>query len=290
MSRTLTALLLQAHILAGFALLAAACGSTSPEQQVISNFFRASRVRDNQTLANLAAVSFDPRTQGTVQDFEVVSSGEEQRRALQIKQLMQEEEKAKQEDAEFAKRKKEYQDANLEAIERVVKAERSKAAVAKRDAEVQATWSKWREEQAQSSKRLSEARAKHANEKALAVNSLTAPGRDDVDVSGMDVDLITKQVTVNAQVREPSGTTTPKTFVFTLQKAMGKTGEGPAAGRRFAGYELSDLELREFRAKRFLTDGVEPHDELRVVVERFNADHRSYAKLRMPHAQPGLQA
>jgi len=231
MSRTLTALLLQAPVLAGFALLAAACGSTSAEQQVISNFFRASRVRDNQTLANLAAVSFDPRTEGTVQEFEVVSAGDEQRRTLQIKQLMQDEEKAKQDDVDLAKRKKQYQDANLEAIERVVKAERSKAPIAKKDAEVQATWSKWREEQAQSSKRLSEARAKHANEKALAVNSLTAPGRDDVDVSNMDVDLVTKQVTVNAQVREPSGTTTPKTLVFTLQKAIGKSGDAEQDGR-----------------------------------------------------------
>jgi hypothetical protein len=232
MSRTLTALLLQGPVLAGFALLAAACGSsTSAEQQVIGNFFRASRVRDNTTLASLAAVSFDPRTEGTVQEFEVVSSGDEQRRTLQIKQLMQEEEKAKQEDAEFAKKKKQYQDANLEAIERVVKAERSKAPVAKKDAEVQAAWGKWREEQAQYQKRLSEARQKHANERALAVNSLTAPGREDVDVSNMDVDLITKQVTVNAQVREPNGATTPKTLVFTVQRAVAKSADGEQDGR-----------------------------------------------------------
>lgn len=231
MSRTLASLLLQAPVVAGFALLAAACGSTPPEQQVINNFFRASRVRDNATLANLAAVSFDPRTEGTVQDFEIVSIGEEQRRALQIKQLMDEEDKAKQEDAEFAKKKKQYQDANIEAIERVVKAERSRAPVARRDAEVQAAWSKWREEQAQYQKRLSEARARLANERALAVNSLTAPGRPDADVNDMDVELVNKQVTVNAQVREPSGTTTPKTFVFTLQKAVGKGPEGEQDGR-----------------------------------------------------------
>jgi hypothetical protein len=231
MFRTFIALLLQAPVIAGFALLAAACGSTSPEKQVISNFFRAARVRDNTTLASLAAVSFDPRTEGTVQDFEIVSSGDEQRRPLQIKQLMQDEEKAKQDDVEFAKKKKQYQDANLEAIERVVKAERSRAPVAKKDAEVQAAWSKWREEQAQYQKRLSEARAKLANERALAVNSLTAPGRPDVDVSNMEVELITKQVTVNAQVREPTGTTTPKTLVFTLQKAVGKGSDGEQDGR-----------------------------------------------------------
>jgi len=232
MSRTLTALLLPAPIVAGFALFVVACGSSAPEQQVINNFFRASRVRDNTTLANLAAVSFDPRTEGTVQDFEIVTIGGEQRRPLQIKQLVQEEEKARQDDADFAKKKRQYQDANLEAIERVVKAERSRAPVPKKDAEVQATWSKWREEQAQYQKRLSDARAKLANERALAVTSLTAPGRADVDVSDKDVELVTKQVTVNAQVRDPSGTTTPKTLVFTLQKAVAKGGaDGDQEGR-----------------------------------------------------------
>jgi hypothetical protein len=212
-------------------LLVAACGSAPPEQQVLNNFFRASRVRDNATLANIAAVSFDPRTDGTVQSFDIANVGEEQRRTLQIRQLTDEEEKAKQADADFAKKKKEYQDANIEAIERVVKAERSGATVRGKDAEVQAAWTKWREEQSQYQKKLSEARTKLSNERALAVNSLTAPGRPDVDVSNMDVELVTKQVTVNAQVREPSGSTTPKTFVFVLQKAVGKSSEGERDGR-----------------------------------------------------------
>jgi hypothetical protein len=222
---------LHAPVIAGFALLVTACGSAPPEQQVLNNFFRASRVRDNGTLANIAAVSFDPRTEGTVQSFEIANVSEEQRRTLQIKQLTDEEEKAKQADADFAKKKKEYQDANIEAIERVVKAERAGATVRGKDAEVKAAWAKWRDEQAQYQKKLSEARTKLSNERALAINSLTAPGRADVDVSNMEVELVTKQVTVNAQVREPSGATTPKTFVFVLQRAVGKGAEGERDGR-----------------------------------------------------------
>ena len=219
-------------LVGGFALLTAACSlGRAPEEQVLTNFFRASRVRDNATLANISAVSLDARTDGVVQDFEVVSIGEEQRRTLQIKQLAEEEEKAKQEDAEFAKKKKEYQDANLEAIERVVKLERSGGTARGKDAEVQTTWSKWRDEQSQYQKRLSEARSKHANERALAVNSLTAPGQSDVDVSGMNVELITKQVTVNAEVRDPSGNTSNKTYVFTLQKAVATGGPEERDGR-----------------------------------------------------------
>jgi hypothetical protein len=233
MARKFRASILLAPVTAWFALLAAACGSTPPEGQVINNFFRASRVRDNATLANIAAVSFDPRSDGTVQDYEIVEVGQEQRRTLQIKQLIEEEERARQEDAEFAKKKKEYQDANLQAIERVVKAERSgQTNFRGKDAEVHAAWSKWRDEQSQYQKRLSEARSRLSNERALAVNSLTAPGQADVDVSNMEVELITKQVTVNAEVREPNGdAVTPKTLVFTMQKAVGKGPDGDREGR-----------------------------------------------------------
>jgi hypothetical protein len=227
-SRFITIVLL-APLLGGAALLASACSmARAPEEQVLTNFFRASRVRDNTTLANIAAVSFDPRTDGTVQDFEVVQIGEEQRRSLQIRQLMEEEEKARQDDAAFAKKKKEYQDANLETIEKVVKAERSgQTNFRGKDAEVYTAWSKWRDEQSQYQKRLSEARAKLANERAMAVSSLTAPGRPDIDVGNMDVELITKQVTVNAEVQGPNGgPVTPKTLVFTMQKAVGKSAEG----------------------------------------------------------------
>ena len=217
---------LLAPVIGGFAVLAAACGSSGPEKQILTNFFRAARVRDNTTLANISAVTFDARTIGTVQDFEITKSGEEQRRTLQIKQLMDEEEQAKRADEEFSKKKREYQDANLEAIERVVKAERSNQTLRGKDAEVQAAWTKWRDDQSQSSKRLSEARAKASNERAQAATSLTAPGRPDVDVTAMNVEVITKQVTVSAQVRDPNGQTSPKTFVFTLQRAIGKGADG----------------------------------------------------------------
>lgn len=230
MSRSrIAALVLLAPLAAGTALVASACSMTrAPEEQVLTNFFRASRVRDNTTLANIAAVSFDPRTDGVVQDFEVVEIGQEQRRTLQIKQLMDEEEKARQDDAEFAKKKKEYQDANLATIEKVIKAERAgNTNFRGKDAEVHAAWTKWRDEQSQYQKRLSEARSKVANERAMAISSLTMPGRPDVDVAAMDVELITKQVTVNAEVEGPNGgPVTPKTLIFTMQKAVGKNGEG----------------------------------------------------------------
>jgi hypothetical protein len=233
MPRKVRALILVAPMIGGFALLAAACGSSGPEQQVLTNFFRASRVRDNTTLANIAAVSFDPRTDGAVQSFDIANIGEEQRRTLQIKQLIDEEEQAKQADADFAKKKKEYQDANLETIERVVKAERSGQKLRGKDAEVQAAWTKWREDQAQYQKRLSAARSKLSNERAMAEISLTRPGQPTTDVSGMEVELVTKQVTVDAQVRTPNGTTEPRTIVVTMQKAVGKAPDGQTRDGRW---------------------------------------------------------
>ncbi len=69
-----------------------------------------------------------------------------------------------------------------------MKAEQDKKTVQGADAAIQTAWTRWREEQALSSRRLSEARSKLATEQEQAVASLSAPGRDDLDISGMDVE------------------------------------------------------------------------------------------------------
>lgn len=56
----------------------AACGPTPSEQQVLTNFFRASRVRDTTILASVASVTFEPRVDGSVQEFEITDFGAEQ--------------------------------------------------------------------------------------------------------------------------------------------------------------------------------------------------------------------
>jgi hypothetical protein len=212
-------------------LLPIACSSASPEQQVLINFFRAARLRDNTTLANIAAVSFDPRRDGSVQQFTVASMGPEQRRTLQIRQLTDEAAKAKADDEDLAKRKQAYQAANLHDLERVVKARQDGKPIKGRDAELLAAWTKWSDDERQSQRHLSEVRSRLANERAAAVNSLTPPGQPDIDVSNMNVDIITKQVTVNAQVRTPEGQTVPRTLVFTLQRGVGTEGDRTVQGR-----------------------------------------------------------
>ncbi|MSO30101.1 MAG: hypothetical protein EXQ48_04040 [Acidobacteria bacterium] len=221
MLRKTRVLLLLVSALVGLAF-AAACGASGPEQQALANFFRASRVRDSAALANIAAVAFDPRTDGSVQEFTIVSIGAEERRPMDIKKLAAEEEAAKQAESDFSMKKRSYQNDNMEAIQRVVKAEGAKETLKGKDVEVQAAWTKWRDEQSQYSKKLSDARVKASGERGRAVASLTAPGREDVDVSAMDVELVTKLVTINAQVKDPGGQTAPKTLVLTMQHAIGK--------------------------------------------------------------------
>jgi hypothetical protein len=219
-------------VVVALALLVVSCGEAAgPEQQILTNFFRAARVRDNVTLGNLSAVSFDPRTEGSVEDYTIASVSEEQRRTLPIRELTAAVEKAKADDEELAARKKAYQDANFPALQRIVKAEQAKETVAGADVEIQSAWTRWREEQNQSSRRLSDARTKLRTEQEQAVASLTAPNGADVDVSKMDVELAMKAVTVNAQVKTPEGATVPKTLVFTLQRAVGKQGDQTTEGR-----------------------------------------------------------
>jgi hypothetical protein len=59
--------------------------SSAPEEKIVRDFFRASRMRDSATLGSFATTSFDVREDGQVQSFKVVSIGEERRRPLPLK-------------------------------------------------------------------------------------------------------------------------------------------------------------------------------------------------------------
>ena len=59
------------------ALVLAACGVLSPEEQLLRRFFEASRLYDTTAVAALAAVTFNPRTDGVVRDFAIENVAEE---------------------------------------------------------------------------------------------------------------------------------------------------------------------------------------------------------------------
>ncbi len=134
-----------ALLLVPVTLLVVGC-SRPPEHQFLNQFFRAAKARDNTTVGRMSAVMIDPRTQGTVEDFSIESVSPETRTPLTFKPLFEAEAKAAEEEKAFLKTKIEYQNANIKAIEEILKLEA--AADAKLNAAQQKTkeeWDKWRE-------------------------------------------------------------------------------------------------------------------------------------------------
>ena len=213
-------------------LLAAAtligCSSTL-EQPILDQFFTASRLRDNTTLAGFAAVAFDPRVDGIVTSFSITNVTPEQRKPLTLRTLAKAHDDARAEDAEFTKRKEAYQVQNIDAIKRVIQAEREQKNVPPKDAEVRAAWSKFLEDGVAVSKKVGDAKRKLASETVVADMSING-GPTRVDVTKYDGEIVSKDVSVTAPVKLPSGQTVQKNLVITMQRAVLK-GDKELTGR-----------------------------------------------------------
>jgi hypothetical protein len=215
------------------ALLPMAACSSPPEQQLIQKYFAASRMRDNATLQNFATVSFSPTTEGVVQKFEILSVGEETRKVLKLRELHEAEDALRKEEAEFNKRKKEYQDENSDAIQRVLKAEAARQTLKGKDLQIQTEWQKWRDETAAYAKKLTDARKALAADRGLTEVSVF-DARNPVDVVQFDGELISKEVHIDAEVKAPDGTVSNKKLHLTLTRADLKNGpEGKTAAGRW---------------------------------------------------------
>jgi hypothetical protein len=227
---------LQATVLSVAAVLplvltAAAC-SRSPEQQLLAQFFRAARARDNTTLAMMSAVEFSPREQGTVNDFSITNVGQETRTPIGLKALIEADRAAKAAEADFAKRKMEYQTANLAIIQQVVKLERDPAAkMTPAQQAVKTAWDKWRADSSTFTRGVSDARAALARATGPAVSSLSQPGQPDFDPATFEGELVTKDVAVAATVTSPTGEAAAKDLTITLMRVVGTVGGQPREGR-----------------------------------------------------------
>jgi hypothetical protein len=206
----------------------AACSST-PEQPILQQFFRASRLNDTTSLAGFATTSFQPQTQGTVSSFDIASVSPEQRVPLRLSAVAEEVEAIRAEETAFTKRKDTYYLANQEAITRVLKAESLKASVGGKDAEIQAEWRKLREESSQHARKVAEAQRKLKTESAMVRLSLDNPANP-VDPTKRSGELVTKEVTLSAPVRTPDGSSADRTLVVTMQRAI-LQGEPPVEGK-----------------------------------------------------------
>src|SRR5262245_18459406 len=120
--------------------------SSTPEQPLLQQFFTASRLRDNTTLAGFAAAAFEPGSDGIITTFSMTNVTPEQRLPLTRTMLAKAHADAKAADLALTKRKDAYQAENLDAIKRVFAAGQANAKIPPKDAAVQATWSKFLED------------------------------------------------------------------------------------------------------------------------------------------------
>jgi hypothetical protein len=193
--------------------------SATPEQPILNQFFTASRLRDNTTLAGFAAVAFDPRSDGTITSFTITNVTPEQRKPLTLKSLAMVHDAARAEDVEFTKRKEAYQVQNIDAIKRVIQAEREQKKLPPKDAEVQAAWSKFLEDGVAVSRKVGDAKRRLASETTVVDMSING-GPTHVDVTRYDGELVSKEVSVSAPVKLPNGQTAQKNLVITMQRAV----------------------------------------------------------------------
>jgi len=213
---------LVAPVLATVAVLTGACGASHPEQQQLQQFFRASGMRDDQTLANFAAVSFDPKTEGTVSKFTIVNVSEPRVEPMKFKELTKGLEDAQAADKEFSDRKKAYQDSHSDALKRVLAAEAAGKKATGPDAAVQAEWTKWRDDSNASMKKVSDARSAVNNARPIAEMSLGNPNGPTPDLTNAEGQIETKDVTIDATLKAPDGSVSQKTMVVTMQRAVTK--------------------------------------------------------------------
>jgi hypothetical protein len=216
------------------AALSACSSPNASEENLVRQFFRASGLRDSQTLANFATVSFDPKTEGTVGtgDFEVTAVSPERSEPLRVVELDKAVKDAESANKAFNEKKKTYQDANADAIDRVLKAESAGRKLTGKDAQIQAEWTKWRDESGAEAKKVSAARQELSNARPIAEMSLMAnSGSPTPTVEELNGTLVSKDITVKANVKGADGSTTEKTYVMTVQRAVVKTDKGERQGK-----------------------------------------------------------
>lgn len=214
---------------ASLTILGAVACSSAAEQPILNQFFTASRLRDNTTLASFSTVAFEPASQGIVTSFTITNVSPEQRKPLTLRSIAQSQEAAKAEDAAFTKRKDEYANENGEAVQRIVKAGRD-AKLKGKDAEVQAAWYKLLDEGVAISRKVTEARRSMAAQKGVVELSVS-DSRNPIDVTRYDGELVSKEVTIDAPVKLPSGQTAQKTLICTMQRGVLKGDKGDITGR-----------------------------------------------------------
>jgi hypothetical protein len=226
MSRKMASLLVTLILALGGVL---ACGGGGEEQALLNSFFRASRFNDRTTLGGISMVAFSPEEDGTIGSFDVENVAEEQRRPLRMLELSAAVDEARRAQEEFAAEMRTYQDENVDAIGRVLEAERASEDVGRRDTDVQEEWTRFRDESQQYSRAASEAENELGVESSIAEVSAYDPNNLIV-VRELEGELVTKEVTISAAV-DRGGSSEERTMAITLQKVELNPPDGLIEGR-----------------------------------------------------------
>jgi hypothetical protein len=213
--------LLLVPVVVVLALSAVGCGGSNHDLMV-RKFFTSAATGDVATLGNIATVSFDPNKDGRAQNLKFVSETPVQTRVLRIAELEKVYKEAQAAETDFSKRMKEYQDKNIDAINRIVKIEQSgKGKPAGGDAATQAAWTKWRDDNAVVQKAKSDAHQALLAERKVA--DLSLPDADAATFAEATEE--TTEITYTANVRLDNQVT-KKTLVLTFQRVLLKDTAG----------------------------------------------------------------
>jgi hypothetical protein len=211
--------------------LLAACSSAPPEQQILTQFFRAARTRDNETVARMSAVEFKPAEQGEVTGFDITNVGEERRTTLDYKTLINAQTQAGNATEQVRQGRRDFENANRAALEAIAKLEREPTAkLNPAQQTLKAEWDKWRQEVLSMEKAQTAAKTAFTNAVGPAEASLSQPGQPPFSAEKFQGELISKEITLNAQVRKGSETT-QKTLVVTMQRVEGTMDGAKRVGR-----------------------------------------------------------
>jgi hypothetical protein len=201
--------------------------SRPPEQQFLTQFFRAARARDNTTVGRMSAGALEPRSQGSVESFSIESITPETRTPLTFKPYFDAEAKASEEEKAFLKTKIDYQTANIKAIEDVLKIEAMPSPkYTPAQQKVKDEWDKWRQGIADHARSTASATAAIKRATSVAEASLTQPGQPALDPKTFEGETIRKDVTVKADFKSPEGQSSEKTLVITIERVAGGGREG----------------------------------------------------------------
>jgi hypothetical protein len=206
------------------AVVATACGGGGEEKTLLTKYFMASKVSDNMTLSNIATVAFDPKADGQMMSFNILNVTPDKVEPLTLKQHAMDLKAATDEEKAFTAKKKAFQDANSDAIDRIVKAEGKNQPLKGKDADIQKEWSKWRDQTSEHAKKLSELRKKVSEDQPI-VEISCQDQRNPIDTTAYDGETVSKDITIDGQVKTDAGTSAKK-YVFTLQRVTLKNVNG----------------------------------------------------------------